>query len=134
MINDGITEYPEPVGLPATFDAPGIHTRAAQFGITQLLHWHIAASLRLGSKLYNFDYRDPSLPAGSVHAGLPLEADVIVTNAGKLRAMKSCSFDLKFPDTKGAPPIALRGFQRIHLDPGTSQKVLFNPTPRDLGM
>lgn len=48
--------------------------------------------------------------------------------------MKSCSFDLKFPDTKGAPLIALRGFQRIHLDPGTSQKVLFNPTPRDLGM
>ena len=28
VINDGVTEYPEPVGLAATFDAPGIHTMA----------------------------------------------------------------------------------------------------------
>ena len=33
VINDGVTEYPEPVGLAATFDAPGIHTMAAQIGI-----------------------------------------------------------------------------------------------------
>ncbi len=28
VINDSVTEYPEPVGLAATFDAPGIHTMA----------------------------------------------------------------------------------------------------------
>ena len=28
VINEGVTEYPEPVGLAATFDAPGIHTMA----------------------------------------------------------------------------------------------------------
>src|SRR3954451_9893552 len=33
VINEGITEYPEPVGLAATFDVPGIHTMAAQIGI-----------------------------------------------------------------------------------------------------
>ena len=33
VINQGVTEYPEPVGLAATFDAPGIHTMAAQIGI-----------------------------------------------------------------------------------------------------
>src|ERR1700742_2794434 len=33
VINDGVTEYPEPVGLAATFDAPGIHTMAAQIGV-----------------------------------------------------------------------------------------------------
>ena len=32
VINDGVTEYPEPVGLAATFDAPGIHTRGARTG------------------------------------------------------------------------------------------------------
>jgi len=26
VINEGVTEYPEPIGLAATFDAPGIHT------------------------------------------------------------------------------------------------------------
>src|SRR5579862_9247068 len=33
VINEGVTEYPEPVGLAATFDASGIHTMAAQIGI-----------------------------------------------------------------------------------------------------
>jgi beta-glucosidase len=35
---------------------------------------------------------------------------------------------------KGAPLIALRGFQRIHLEPGASQKVHFELKDRDLGM
>jgi len=30
--------------------------------------------------------------------------------------------------------VALRGFERIHLDAGTSQKVHFDLKPRDLGM
>jgi beta-glucosidase len=33
VINEGVTEYPEPIGLAATFDAPAIHTMAAQIGI-----------------------------------------------------------------------------------------------------
>jgi len=33
VINEGVTEYPEPIGLAATFDAPGIHTMAGQIGI-----------------------------------------------------------------------------------------------------
>ena len=33
VINEGVTEYPEPIGLAATFDPPGIHTMAGQIGI-----------------------------------------------------------------------------------------------------
>ena len=33
VINQGVTEYPEPIGLAATFDAPGVHTMAGQIGI-----------------------------------------------------------------------------------------------------
>ena len=33
VINEGVTEYPEPIGLAATFDTPGIHTMATQIGI-----------------------------------------------------------------------------------------------------
>jgi len=33
VINERVTEYPEPIGLAATFDAPGIHTMAGQIGI-----------------------------------------------------------------------------------------------------
>jgi beta-glucosidase len=35
---------------------------------------------------------------------------------------------------KGAPLIALRGFQRIHLEPGASQKVHFELKDRDMSM
>ena len=41
---------------------------------------------------------------------------------------------LKFPPVKGAPDIALRGFRRVHLEPGASQKVHFELKNRDLGM
>ena len=41
---------------------------------------------------------------------------------------------LKFPAVKGAPLIALRGFQRVHLEPGASQKVHFDLKDRDLAM
>ena len=35
---------------------------------------------------------------------------------------------------EGCAQIALRGFQRIHLEPGASQKVHFELKDRDLGM
>ena len=41
---------------------------------------------------------------------------------------------LSFPDVKGAPLRALRGFQRVHLEPGSSQAVQFELKPRDLSM
>ena len=48
--------------------------------------------------------------------------------------MRCAELYLKFPDVTGAPDIALRGFQRVHLDPGQSQKLHFDLKNRDLGM
>ena len=48
--------------------------------------------------------------------------------------MKSRSSISSFPDVKGAPMRALRGFQRVHLEPGKSQTVHFDLKPRDLSM
>jgi beta-glucosidase len=63
-----------------------------------------------------------------------VDADVTVTNAGKLAGDEVVQLYLKFPDMKGAPRLALRGFERIHLEPGASQKVHFHLKPRDLGI
>jgi beta-glucosidase len=41
---------------------------------------------------------------------------------------------LKFPHTPGAPLRALRGFERVHLAAGASQKVHFELKNRDLSM
>ena len=55
-------------------------------------------------------------------------------NTGKVAGDEVVQIYLKFPDLAGAPIRALRGFQRIHLEPGASQKVEFHLNPRDLSM
>ena len=87
-----------------------------------------------GLSYTKFSYSDLSLPTGAVNAGQPMDADVTVTNTGKLAGDEVAQLYLKFPEVKGAPLVALRGFQRVHLEPGASQKVHFHLTPRDLGM
>jgi beta-glucosidase len=48
-----------------------------------------------------------------------------VTSVGNRAADEAVQVYLKLPAVKGASLIALRGFQRIHLEPGASQKVHF---------
>jgi beta-glucosidase len=87
-----------------------------------------------GLSYTTFSYSDLSVPAQAVDAGQPVDADVTVTNTGKVAGDEAVQLYLNFPDLKGAPQIALRGFQRIHLEPGASQKVHFELKVRDLGM
>ena len=87
-----------------------------------------------GLSYTTFNYSDLNVPEQAVAAGQPVGADVTVTNTGKVAGDEVVQLYLKFPAVKGAPLIALRGFQRIHLEPGASQKVHFELKDRDLGM
>ena len=87
-----------------------------------------------GLSYTTFGYSNLAISSSTIAAGQPVEADVLVTNSGKLAGDEVVQLYLKFPDVKGAPTIALRGFERIHLEPGASQKVHFHLNPRDLGM
>jgi beta-glucosidase len=87
-----------------------------------------------GLSYTTFKYSDLALPTQAVAAGQPVAADVTVTNTGKLAGDEAAELYLKFPAVKGAPQIALRGFQRIHLEAGASQKLHFELKDRDLGM
>ncbi len=87
-----------------------------------------------GLSYTTFKYSDLSVPSQAVSAGQSVPADVTVTNTGKLAGDEVVQLYLKFPAVKGAPLIALRGFQRIRLEPGASQKVHFDLKDRDLGM
>ena len=81
-----------------------------------------------------FTYSGLSIPATTVTAGEPVTAEVTVTNTGKLAGDEVAQLYLSFPKVPGAPHIALRGFHRIHLEPGASQVVRFELKPRDLSM
>jgi len=87
-----------------------------------------------GLSYTKFNYSDLAVPASPITAGQPLNADVTVTNTGKMAGDEVVQLYLKFPQLKGAPRVALRGFNRIHLEPGASQKVHFELQPRDFQM
>jgi beta-glucosidase len=87
-----------------------------------------------GLSYTTFSYSDLSLPRAEVKAGEPVMAEATVTNTGKVAGDEVVQLYLSFPDVKGAPIRALRGFERVHLAPGASQKVHFELKDRDLSM
>jgi beta-glucosidase len=69
-----------------------------------------------------------------VAGGQTVNAEATVTNTGKLAGDEVVQLYLEFPPVKGAPHVALRGFERVHLEPGASRQVHFELKSRDLGM
>src|SRR5947207_1544688 len=87
-----------------------------------------------GLSYTKFSYTGLMLPKNAINAGDPLTAEVTVANTGKLEGDEVAQLYLTFPNTPGAPLRALRGFKRVHLKPGESQKVEFELKDRDLSM
>jgi beta-glucosidase len=87
-----------------------------------------------GLSYTNFAYKGLTISAESVAAGNPLTAEATVTNVGDREGDEVAQLYLTFPGVPGAPLRALRGFQRVHLQPGASQTLRFELKPRDLGM
>ena len=87
-----------------------------------------------GLSYTKFAYSELTLPTSPINAGDDLSTSVTVTNSGKIAGDEVVELYLKFPDVVGAPIRALRGFQRIHLAAGASQKVEFHLNPRDMSM
>jgi beta-glucosidase len=87
-----------------------------------------------GLSYTTFSYSNLTLPKKAINAGDPLTAEVTVTNTGKLEGDEVAQLYLSFPKVAGAPLRALRGFKRVHLQPGESQQVSFELKDRDLSM
>jgi len=87
-----------------------------------------------GLSYTTFSYSSLTLPKNAIKAGDPLTAEVTVTNAGEREGDEVAQLYLSFPKVPGAPLRALRGFKRVHLKPGESQKVRFELKERDLSM
>jgi beta-glucosidase len=87
-----------------------------------------------GLSYTTFSYGDLTLPKNVINAGDPLTAEVMITNTGKLAGDEVAQLYLSFPNVPGAPLRALRGFKRVHLRAGESQRVHFELKERDLSM
>jgi len=86
-----------------------------------------------GMSYTTFSYSGLTLP-NAIKAGDPLTAEVTVTNTGKREGDEVAQLYLSFPNVPGAPLRALRGFKRVHLKPGETQKVRFELKERDMSM
>ena len=87
-----------------------------------------------GLSYTSFRYGPLSGPQRPLEAGDPLNVAVDVTNTGSVPGDEVVQLYLQFPDIPGAPRRALRGFQRIHLAAGATQRVSFHLQQRDLSM
>jgi beta-glucosidase len=87
-----------------------------------------------GLSYTKFSYSNLTLAQPAIAAGEPLQAEVTVTNTGHVAGDEVVQLYLNFPDVAGAPRVALRGFRRVHLEPGASEKVSFELQRRDLSM
>jgi beta-glucosidase len=87
-----------------------------------------------GLSYTTFSYSDLTLPKNAIDAGDSLTAEVTVTNTGRREGDEVAQLYLGFPGVSGAPLRALRGFKRVRLKPGESQRVRFELKDRDLSM
>jgi beta-glucosidase len=87
-----------------------------------------------GLSYSKFSYSGLTLPSGDVAAGDPVSAEVTVTNSGSVAGDEVVELYLSFPSVSGAPLRALRGFKRVHLEAGASEKVQFALKNRDLSV
>ncbi|WP_421021470.1 fibronectin type III-like domain-contianing protein, partial [Klebsiella pneumoniae] len=76
-----------------------------------------------GLSYTRFGYSQLGLPKGAIKAGDPLDVSVMVTNTGSVAGDEVVQLYLHFPNVLGAPIRALRGFRRVSLEPGRSQRV-----------
>lgn len=78
-----------------------------------------------GLSYTTFSYSGLTGPDNEVPAGSPVTFDVTVTNTGQRSGDEVAQLYLSFPGVRGSPLRAMRGFQRVHLGVGASQKIHF---------
>ncbi|MGH9542578.1 MAG: glycoside hydrolase family 3 C-terminal domain-containing protein [Terriglobales bacterium] len=139
-IADTLSGRNNPAGrLPVTFykdvhQLPNFEDYSMQGRTYRYFHGQPLWPFGYGLSYTTFHYGNLALPAAPLNAGDPLDVSATVTNTGTLAGDEVVQLYLKFPNVPGAPIRALRGFQRIHLEPGASQVVKFHLRRRDLSM
>jgi len=87
-----------------------------------------------GLSYTSFAYSGLKTPTNPIAAGSSATIEATVRNTGSNAGDEVVELYLSFPPVAGAPLKALRGFERVHLEPGASKTVQFELKPRDLSM
>ncbi|MXP28213.1 glycoside hydrolase family 3 protein [Porphyrobacter algicida] len=85
-----------------------------------------------GLSYTSFSYGPLSIEPAAGGAEHGLRVTTQLRNTGQRAGDEVAQLYLRFPNQPGAPNIALRGFQRVHLQPGEAKRISFSLSPRDL--
>ena len=85
-----------------------------------------------GLSYTTFRYADLHLSKNTINKDESVQAEVTVTNTGKYKGDEVVQLYITHEGISYAPLQALKGFKRITLSPGQSQKVSFMITPEQL--
>jgi beta-glucosidase len=123
-----VTFYRSAAQLPA-FDDYSMRNRTYRYFTGTPLY-----PFGFGLSYSSFVYTNLQLSSSSLHAGDDLVVEADVTNTSRRGGDEVAELFLRFPPVPGAPKLALRAFQRVHLAAGEKQHLRFNLTDYDLSM
>jgi beta-glucosidase len=86
-----------------------------------------------GLSYTKFSYGPVSIEPVDGSASKGIRVSVTITNVGARDGAEAAQLYLKFPADPGAPQVALRGLERIHLRKGEARRVTFTLSPREIG-
>ncbi|HEX5410742.1 MAG TPA: glycoside hydrolase family 3 C-terminal domain-containing protein, partial [Terriglobia bacterium] len=87
-----------------------------------------------GLSYSKFKYGDLRLSSTRVMAGHELTVETDVRNTSDIDGDAVCEMYLEYGQKPGAPLLALKGFKRVHLEPGQARRVRFTLDPRQLSL
>ncbi|WP_240320887.1 glycoside hydrolase family 3 C-terminal domain-containing protein [Sphingomonas crusticola] len=85
-----------------------------------------------GLSYTSFAYSTPTIAVAQLAAGKEQTVSVRVRNTGKIAGDEVAQLYISTPGVKGTPLRSLKGYQRVHLNPGQTKTLSFRLTPRDL--
>lgn len=125
--------------LPVTFytslsQLPPFEDYAMRNRTYRYFHGQPLYGFGYGMSYSSFAYRNLRLSSDSLEAGQSLSLTADVHNTSSVAGEEVPELYLEYPAIEGAPIRALKGFARLRLAPGESQRVKFTLDPRDLSM
>jgi beta-glucosidase len=118
-----VTFYKSDSDLPS-FDDYSMSNRTYRYFKGEALY-----PFGFGLSYTTFKYSDLKLSKPTVDANRSVKAEVTVANTGKVKGDEVVQLYLSHESISYAPLYALKGFRRITLAPGQSQKIGFTLTP-----
>jgi len=119
-----------PVTFPKSFDQLPPYTDYSMKGRTyRYMTAEPMYPFGYGLSYTSFSYSNLKLSAALVKKNTAVNAEVTVTNSGKMEADEVVQLYITNPQTGNNPLFSLKGFKRVGLKPGESKTVAFSLTP-----